>query len=409
MRKNMLAMLACVSVIASSCSSDDNNVSTNQQEKVHLLSSEMQHVRDYVPENAVIAHRGTSYWAPESTEAAYRWARNIGADYLEADLQITKDSVILVVHDNLLTRTSNINKIYPDRAEDPASTFTYEELLKLDAGTWFNHDKNTSPDRARTSFSTQKQYISTLEDVIMFAQGKRLKRDANGERIWKKTNTGYTFEYEDDPADNGNRPGIYIETKEPSLNPGIEKALVKELDRLGWNIINKPATESDHFKNGKVNVGNTNGKVVLQTFSHNSLLILKDIFKGNIPTALLFWKGKGPDDIHDDQEATYIKHINFGVDNLAQFVGPSIAGGTPPDNWPELLEPWQAKLIHESGMKIHPYSFDNEEQMGKYFSSCDGMFTNQSDITIRFYHEKQLRNEGPAYQNAKTVLTDLGY
>jgi len=243
----------------------------------------------------------------------------------------------------------------------------------------------------------------------MFAQGKRLKRDANGERIWKKTNTGYTFEYEDDPADNGNRPGIYIETKEPSLNPGIEKALVKELDRLGWNIINKPATESDHFKNGKVNVGNTNGKVVLQTFSHNSLLILKDIFKGNIPTALLFWKGKGPDDIHDDQEATYIKHINFGVDNLAQFIGPSIAGGTPPDNWPELLEPWQAKLIHESGMKIHPYSFDNEEQMGKYFSSCDGMFTNQSDLTIRFYHEKQLRNEGPAYQNAKTVLTDLGY
>jgi glycerophosphoryl diester phosphodiesterase len=30
-----------------------------------------------VPTHAVIAHRGTTYWAPEETEVAYRWARNI--------------------------------------------------------------------------------------------------------------------------------------------------------------------------------------------------------------------------------------------------------------------------------------------------------------------------------------------
>jgi glycerophosphoryl diester phosphodiesterase len=47
--------------------------------------------------------------------------------------------------------------------------------------------------------------------------------------------------------------------------------------------------------------------------------------------------------------------------------------------------------------------------MIKYFSFYDGMFTNQSDMTIRFYHEKQLREGGPAYQDAKTILTDLGY
>jgi glycerophosphoryl diester phosphodiesterase len=189
----------------------------------------------------------------------------------------------------------------------------------------------------------------------------------------------------------------------------LEEALVKELDRLGWNIITQPSTETAQFKAGKVNVGNTNGKVVLQTFSHQSLLLLKSIFNGKIPTALLFWKGSGPDDIHDDQPSTYIEHINFGVDNLAQFAGPSIAGGTPPDNWPELLNPWQADLIHKSGMKIHPYSFDSEEQMIKYFSYCEGMFTNQSDMTILFYQQKGLRNGGPAYQNAESVLTALGY
>lgn len=408
MKQIKLALLTCLGMLTIACSDDDdNNSSTTPDEKVHLLTPEMQIVRDYVPDNAIIAHRGTSYWAPESTESAYRWGRNIGADYLEADLQLTKDGVILVLHDNVMTRTTNIQDVYPTRAKDPTSTFTYEELLKLDAGKWFN---KSYPDRARTTFENQHQYISTLEDLIMYAQGKRLKRNAQGERIWSKNPDGtYHFEYEPDPNDNGNRPGIYIETKEPSLNPGIEQALVKELNRLGWNIITKPATETARFKGGKVNVGNTNGKVVLQTFSHESLLILKSIFNGKIPTALLLWKGTGPDDIHDDSSSAYIQQINFAVDNLAQFAGPSIAGGTPPDNWPELLNPWQADLIHKSGMKIHPYSFDNKEQMNKYFSSSDGMFTNQSDMTIMFYQSKGLRNGGPAYQDAKAVLTNLGY
>ena len=64
---------------------------------------------------AIIAHRGTTYWAPEETEAAYRWARNMGADYLEADLQLTKDGVLLTLHDDQLTRTTNIAQIYPLR------------------------------------------------------------------------------------------------------------------------------------------------------------------------------------------------------------------------------------------------------------------------------------------------------
>lgn len=407
MKSIKIALLSCLSMLTIACSDDDDNALPLRGERLHSLTAEMKIVRDYVPDNAIIAHRGTSYWAPESTESAYRWARNIGADYLEADLQMTKDGVILVMHDNVMTRTTNIKDIYPNRAKDPTSTFTYEELLKLDAGSWFNKD---NPDRARSSFKNQHQYISTLEDLIMYAEGKRLKRNAQGERIWSKNSDGsYNFEYEQDPNDNGNRPGIYVETKEPALNPGIEQALEKELNRLGWNINTQPATETAQFKNGKINVGNTNGKVVLQTFSHKSLLILKSIFNGKIPTALLFWKGTGPDDIHNDETSTYIQHINFGLDNLAQFIGPSIAGGTPPDNWPELLNSWQADLIHKSGMKIHPYSFDNKDQMEKYFNYSDGMFTNQSDMTILFYHSKGLRNGGPAYQDAKTVLTTLGY
>lgn len=408
MKTKQLTALACIGMCMFSISCDDDNDSkpTPMPEKIHQLSAEMQTVRDYVPEYAVFAHRGTTYWAPEETEAAYRWARNIGADYLEADLQTTKDGVIIVLHDEKLTRTTNIAEVYPDRKNDPTSTFTYEELMKLDAGSWFN---TTNPDRARDGYSKQHQYISTLEDLIMFAEGKRIKRDAKtGERIWSKNTDGtYKFEYEADPVDNGNRPGIYIETKEPDLNPGIEKALAAKLDQMNWNIISKPETSTEQFKDGKVNVGNTNGKVILQTFSLKSLALLKDIYQGKIPTTFLLWKGTGENDINNDDPATYVKFINYGVDNLAHFTGPSIAG--EPNNYPELLQAWQADSTHKSKMKIHPYSFDSLEQMEKYDALCDGMFTNRSDLTIKFYMDKGVRKNAPALQDANTVLDNLGY
>lgn len=391
-------------MLTASCSDDDNKPFV--YEKLHHLSAQMQVVRDYVPEHSVIGHRGTTYWAPEETEAAYRWARNIGADYLEADLQITKDGIIVVLHDDNLTRTTNIAEVYPDRKDNPTSTFTYEELLKLDAGTWFN---KTNPDRARAGYADQHQYISTLQDLIMIASGKKFKRNpSTHERIWSKNANGsYIFEYEPDPIDNGNRPGIYIETKEPDLNPGIEQNLYKELNRLGWNIIINPATSTGQFKDGKTNTGNTQGKVVLQTFSKKSLTILKDIFKGQIPTAFLLWEGNGANDMPNTSQNVYTDFINYGIDNLAHYTGPSIAGA--PNNYNELLEPWQAELTHASGMKIHPYSFDSEEQMEKYYLYCDGMFTNRSELTIQFYMDKGMRKDGTAPQDANVVLSNLGY
>ena len=83
--------------------------------KVKTLPPESREVLDYLPRNIVIAHRGTTYWAPEETEAAMRWARNIGADYLELDLQRTKDGVLIALHDVNLRRTTNVETVFPDR------------------------------------------------------------------------------------------------------------------------------------------------------------------------------------------------------------------------------------------------------------------------------------------------------
>ena len=76
-----------------------------------------------MPDNAVIAHRGTIYWAPELTEAAFRWARNTGADYLELDVQRSKDGVLVIMHDKTFKRTTDVDKKFPGRENDFIDSF----------------------------------------------------------------------------------------------------------------------------------------------------------------------------------------------------------------------------------------------------------------------------------------------
>ncbi|HEX2165607.1 MAG TPA: glycerophosphodiester phosphodiesterase family protein, partial [Longimicrobiales bacterium] len=54
----------------------------------------------------VIAHRGASAYAPEHTFASYDMALRMGADFIEQDLQMTSDGVLVVLHDETLDRTT---------------------------------------------------------------------------------------------------------------------------------------------------------------------------------------------------------------------------------------------------------------------------------------------------------------
>ena len=97
----------------------------------------------------LIAHRGASAYAPEHTPAAYDLAIEQGADFVEQDLAVTKDGVLVCIHDLTLERTTNVEEVFPDRfVEDSAGgsrtrhwfvhDFTVAELKRLDAGSWFN-------------------------------------------------------------------------------------------------------------------------------------------------------------------------------------------------------------------------------------------------------------------------------
>ncbi len=100
-----------------------------------------------MPSKALVAHRGASAYAPEHTLAAYRLAIAQGADYVEQDLAVTRDGILICLHDESLERTTNVEEVFPDRASvDPvtgarrwlAVDFTLADIKRLDAGTWFD-------------------------------------------------------------------------------------------------------------------------------------------------------------------------------------------------------------------------------------------------------------------------------
>ena len=80
----------------------------------------------------VTAHRGASKAAPENTMPAFEAAIESGADYIELDVQLTKDGELVVFHDDNIKRTTNGNGIL--------TNMTYDELQKYSAGSWFKDD-----------------------------------------------------------------------------------------------------------------------------------------------------------------------------------------------------------------------------------------------------------------------------
>jgi glycerophosphoryl diester phosphodiesterase len=372
-----------------------------------MLSSRAKKVQKLMPKNTVIAHRGTIYWAPELTEAAFRWGRNSGADYLELDVHRTKDGQLVVTHDKTLKRTTDVAQKFPGRENEPIGNFTLEEILQLDAGSTFN--KN-NPDQARQSFAALK--VLVFEDVFRIAEGKKIKRNADGSRkVHKNADGKYIFEYEQDPADNGNRPGIYIETKSPESYPELEQQIYQELSAFGWNPLeeNTSKYKNRFYKKGKVNVGNTKGEILIQTFSRKGMLRFRDVFKGEVPTSFLV-KSADPDD--PELESKIDEVIDFAISSGAQFIGTNISLYNGAVNKRLFID-----KIEEAGLRINIYSFNTNEEMNAYFNpGCnkkadpplDGMITNRTDLTTHFYNKHNSRPIEPS-EDPRGILDELGY
>ncbi|MDI3396663.1 glycerophosphodiester phosphodiesterase [Pseudomonas sp. V88_4] len=338
-----------------------------------------------IPRPAVIAHRGASFDAPESTAASYKLARDLGADYLEMDLQRSKDGVLFALHDDNLQRTTDVATKFPERKDSPANAFTMAELKTLDAGSWYNAKY---PDRARPSYVGLK--ILTLDEIIDIAQ-----------------------------ANPQHKPGLYIETKEPKLFPGIEHDLKEKLQARGWLI---PA-DAKPAKN-VASVGESNGKVILQTFEKSSLEMLQKEMP-QVPKILLLWVGEGSiepkskvtfaDSGEKDKNAFYGKQepkseaefkqwIDYAKAQGAIGTGPSAKlthGGD--QSYSDLVQPWMNKYTHDQGLLVHVYTVDEPVDFEKVMAAgVDGIFTNRASELLKFYKR-------PAAASVDQVLKNNGF
>lgn len=181
-----------------------------------------------------LAHRGASGFAPEHTFAAYDLALSQGADYIELDVQMTRDGAIVVVHDRTLART----------ARGPASVrtrgvvdTTLAEIKRCEVGGWFN---DTYPGRASESYRGLE--IPTLDEVF-----SRYGNDVN----------------------------FLIEVKYPGSSPGIEKALLEVIDSHA------------HL----VEPGDICHRIVIQSFEPSALQKIHAM-DGNLPLVQLYRHGR---------------------------------------------------------------------------------------------------------------------
>jgi glycerophosphoryl diester phosphodiesterase len=101
----------------------------------------------------VIGHRGVSGLAPEHTTASYDLVKEQKGDYIEIDLQMTKDGKLVAMHDTTVDRTTEGTGEVRDK--------TLEEMKQLDTGSWFNEEY---PELAKDSYKGLK--VQTLEEIF---------------------------------------------------------------------------------------------------------------------------------------------------------------------------------------------------------------------------------------------------
>ena len=136
----------------------------------------------------VIAHRGASRVAPEETLAAYQTAIRQRADVIEGDVQLTKDGHMVLMHDDTLAGTTNVDQVFPGRADARVGAFTLDEIKQLDAGAWF------LPEFAGAEIPT----VAEVLDLV-----------------------------------NSRRVGITFELKAAEYSPGVASKLAAELSERG--------------------------------------------------------------------------------------------------------------------------------------------------------------------------------
>lgn len=303
----------------------------------------------------VIAHRGASGYLPEHTLAAYELAIDLGADFIEPDLVVTKDGYLVARHDRYLSRTTDV----ADRPEFAARRRAGEGHKGED---WFVEDFTLAEIktlRARQGFpgrdvSTGDRFeIPTFAEVIELARRKSLET--------------------------GREIGLYPETKSPGYHT-----------RAGLDFV-PPLLAALHGAGYR----ERDDKVFIQSFEPEILRRLRSRTQLRL-VMLLFPKSE-----LDPGAAPTAP--NIGLEEVAGFVdgiGPSKRLLIAPDGTATGL----VAAAHALGLEVHPWTFRDDllpdgidapyDEYALFFGlGVDGLFSDFPDTALSARAVYRARNE----------------
>ncbi len=275
---------------------------------VTQTKSKIQNPKSKIPRPLLVAHRGASGYAPEHTLLAYELAIRQGADFVEQDLQITKDGVLVCLHDPELSRTTNVKAVFPDRATERdvegqgnakkgwyVVDFTLAELKALDAESWF-YTANPFITRPDVIADFGKLRVLTLDEAL------RVIRD---------------------------RAGLYIELKHFEFYKALgfdgAQKLAAVLKARGYAAKAK------------------SGRVFIQSFSQEALLHMREVAPQYRRVQLL--------PMEDPKRADTRKV----TPELAREIAAYAQGAGPAKQM--LTGKGDVDTFHAAGLVIHPYTF----------------------------------------------------
>lgn len=313
---------------------------------------------------SVIAHRGASGYLPEHTLEAKVLAYEMGADYLEQDLVLTKDDVPIVMHDIHLETISDVAQRFPDRKRSDghyyALDFALAEIKQLHVNERINPKtgKAVYPNRfpvGRSSFQ-----IPTLEEELQLIEGLNKTR--------------------------GRSVGIYPEIKQPGWHRqqghDISGIVLPILRRYGY------VTKKD--------------SCWIQCFEVDEVKRIRNELGWEGRLLLLTGAGrKNPDGSEAEHWFTPagLAELSKFADGIGPSLGAIVTGKSKADRQITDL----VKNAHAAKLVVHPYtlradelprwvnSIDDAHQLLFTEAGIDGLFTDFPDLAVQWLrtHRKQ--------------------
>ena len=272
----------------------------------------------------IVGHRGASGHRPEHTLESYALAIKMGADFIEPDLVMTKDGVLIARHENEISGTTDVATVFPERKT--TKTVDGEKISG-----WFSEDFTLAEIqklRAKERLPFRSQEFDGKFSVPTFAE--ILKFIADQEKL------------------TGRKIGLYIELKHPSYFRALHLPLEQKL----LDALNATQLKPEH--------------VFIECFETETLQWFKK--NSQWPLVLLIEKDRLPYDLILKKDPRTMQQFlsEAGLKNIRTYasgIGPDKRLIIPADSSGQLLAPTDLVVrAHKNNLVVHPYTFRSDKQ-----------------------------------------------